>query len=109
MQAALQQNSIAAQLDHFLDLFVNRFEGQDVTVLGADRTVERAEGTVFGAEIGVINVAVDLVGRDARIGFAAAHLVRGHADADQVVGIEKIERFLFGDAHDLFTIAPFRF
>src|SRR5580692_2180061 len=99
MQAALQQNSVTAQLDHFLDFVVNRFERQNVAVLRANRPVERAEGTIFGAEIRVINVAVDLIRRHARVGFAAAHFVRGHADADQVVGVKKIERFLFGDSH----------
>src|ERR1700678_3454467 len=103
MQAALQQNSVTAQLDHFLDFVVNRLERQNVAVLRANRPVERAEGTIFGAEIRVINVAVDLIRRHARVGFAAAHFVRGHADADQVVGVKKIERFLFGDSHSCFA------
>jgi len=35
-----------------------------------------------------------LIGGDARVGFFAADGIRRHSDADQVVGIEKIERFL---------------
>ncbi len=100
MQAALQQNAGAAQLDHLLDLFVDRFEREDVAVLRAQRAVERAERAIFRAEIRVIDVAVDLIGGDARIGLLAAHFVRRHADADQVIGVEKIERFLRADSHE---------
>ena len=99
MQAALHQHARAAQLDHLLDFFVNGFQRQDVAVFRAQRPVKRAERAIFRAEIRVIDVAVDLVGGDARVRLRAAHFVRGHADADQVIGIEKIERFLLRDAH----------
>ena len=103
MQAALQQNSRSAELEHLFDFFVNRLEGEDVTVFRAERPVKRAERTVFRAEIRVINVAVDLVGDDARIIFLQAHLVRGHADAHQVVGLQHVESFLFRQSH----VVPF--
>ena len=99
MQAALQQHASAANLDHFFDLFVDRFERQNVAVFRAQRPIKRAERAIFGAEIRVVDVAVDLVGGHARIGFLAAHFVRRHSDADQVVGIEKFERFFWCDSH----------
>ena len=88
MQSALHQQSRAAQLQHLVDFFVDGFEGKQVTVFRAQRPVKRAEGTIFRAEIRVIDVAIDLIGGDARIGFFPAHGIRFHADADQVVGVE---------------------
>src|SRR5712672_70830 len=80
MQAALKKNAVAAEFEHLFDLLENFLEAENVAVLGADGSVERAEGTVFGAEIGVVDVAIDLVGGDARIVLCEAELVRGHAD-----------------------------
>ncbi len=99
MQAALHQHAGAADLNHLPNFFVNRFERQDVPVFRAQRPVKRAEGTILRAEIRVVDVAVNLVGGHARIGLLAAHFVRRHSDADQVVGIEKFERFFLCDSH----------
>ena len=99
VQPALEQDARAAHLDHFLNFFVDGFERQDVAVFRAQRAVERAERAIFRAEIRVIDVAVNLVGRNARVRLLAAHFVRGHSDADQVIGIEKIERFLWCQSH----------
>ena len=94
IQAALQQNSGAAELEHLVNLAANFFEGEDVAFFRAHRAVEGAEGAVFGAEIRVIDVAIDLIGGDARVGLFPPDFVGGHADADDVVGVEEIERFL---------------
>ena len=99
MQPALQQHAGAAQLDHFFDFFVDGFERQNIAVLGAQGTIKRAERAIFRAEIRVIDVAVDLVGGDARVGFLAAHFVGRHADAEQIVGLKQIERFLWRQSH----------
>ena len=99
MQAALQQNAGAAQLEHLFDLLVDRLEREQVAFLRAQRAVERAERAVFRAEIRVVDVAVDLVGGHARVGLLAAHFHRRHADADQVVGAKQIERFLWCQSH----------
>src|SRR5712692_5772475 len=69
MQAALEQNSCSSQFQHLIDFFVNFLERQYVAVLCPQGTVERAKGAVFGAEIRVIDVAVDLVSNDTRIVF----------------------------------------
>ena len=100
VQAALQQDAGAAQLDHFLDLFVDRLEREQVAFLRSQRAVERAERAVFRAEIGVVDVAVDLVGDHARVGFLAAHFHRRHADAHQVIGAKQVERFLLCQSHE---------
>ena len=102
MQAALQQHAGAAQLHRLAHLVVDGVEVEDVAFggqLALQRAIERAEGAVLGAEIGVVDVAVDDVG-DHAIGMqAAAHRVGFHADADQVVGAEQFKRFSFGQGH----------
>jgi hypothetical protein len=100
VQPTLEQNSGAAELQHFVDFLVNLLERQDVAVLGAERPVEGAEGAILGAEIGVVDVAVDLVGDDAGVVFLQAHFVRGHADADEVIGFEHFESLLFCQCQD---------
>ena len=97
MQAALHQHAGAAQLDGLANLVVDGFELEDVALFGRgslQRPVEGAEGAILGAEIGVVDVAVDDVGDDAFRMQPAAHRVGLHADADQVVGAEQVERLL---------------
>jgi hypothetical protein len=101
MQTTLEENSSAAQLEHFLDLAVDRLERKDVAVFRSKRAVERAERTIFRAEIRVIDVAIDLVRDDARIVFLEPELVRVHPDADEVIGLEHFKSLLFVDRHDL--------
>ncbi len=62
MQAALHQNAGAAQIDRLLDLVEDRFLRKDVAFLVPHRTVERAEAAVLGAEVRVVDIAVDDVG-----------------------------------------------
>ena len=97
MQAALHQHAGAAEFDGLANFFVDGVEIEDVTFFrgGAfQRAVEGAEGAVFGAEVGVIDVAVDDVGDGAFGMQLAAHRVGFHADADQVVGVEHLEGLL---------------
>ena len=106
MQAALHQHAGAAQFDGLANLVVDGFELEDVSLFRRwplQRPVERAEGAVLGAEIRVIDVAVDDVGDDAFGMQLAAHRVGFHADADQVVGTEQVEGLLFGQGHGLRT------
>src|SRR5260370_37509317 len=86
MQTALKKNAVAAEFEHLFDFFENFLEAEDVAVFGADGAGEGAEETLLGAEIGVVHVAIDLVGGDARIVLCDAERVRGHADAVQVIG-----------------------
>ena len=99
MQAALEQNAVAAELEHLLDLLENFLEAEDVAVLSADGPVESAEGAILSAEIGVVDVAIDLVGGDARVVLFQADLMSSHANADEVIGFEHVERLLFGQCH----------
>ena len=99
MQAALEENAVAAEFEHLFDLLEDFVEAEDVAVLGADGAIEGAEGAVLGAEIGVVDVAIDLVGGDARVVLLEAELVSGHADADEVIGLEHVESLLFGQGH----------
>src|SRR6266481_1154753 len=108
MQAALKQNSGAAELQHFVDFLVNLLEREDVAILRAERAVERTEGAILGAEICVIDVAVDLVGHNTRIVFLEAQLVRGHSDAYEVIGFKHLQGFLFGQSHK-YSLSTFVF
>src|ERR1700731_1945023 len=100
MQPALEQNSGAAEFQHFVDFLVNLLERKDVAVLGAERPVEGAKRTILGAEIRVVDVAVGLVGDHAWVVFLQAHLVRGHAEAHEVIGFEHVESLLFCQSHN---------
>ena len=94
MQSALHQHPRAAQRNHLLDLRVNIFERQDVPVLGPQRPVERAERAILGAEIGVVDVPVDLVGSHARISLPPPHFVSRHPDPNQVMRLKHLQCFL---------------
>jgi hypothetical protein len=85
MQASLHQHAGAAEFDGLADFFVDGVEIENVAFFGGgafERAVEGAEGAVLGAEVGVINVAVDDVGDYALGVLGAADSVGFHADAD---------------------------
>ena len=86
MQPALQQNSGPAKLQHFVNLFVDRFKRKQVAIFRAQWTVKRAEGAIFRAEICVINVPVNLIRRHVRIILLIPHSRCRHPDADQIIG-----------------------
>ena len=100
MQPALQQNSRAAQLQHLFDFLIDRFQRQDVTLFVANRPVKRTERTILGAEIRVVDVAIDLVSHHARIILRQPELVRLHPNAHQVIGLQHLNRLLFRQSHN---------
>ena len=107
MQAALHQHSRTAELDGLADLLVDRVELEDVAFLRGrpfQRAVECAEGAIFSAEVGVIDVAVDDVGDRAFGMKPSTHRVGFHADADQVVGLEHLQGLLLGQGHGCSSI-----
>src|SRR5207245_8739748 len=95
MQPALQENAGSAEREHFVNLLVDGFERKQITFLRAEGTVKGAKRAVLGAEIGVVDVAVDLIRGDARGGLLLADLIGGHADAQQVIGLEHFESLLW--------------
>ena len=100
VQAALHEDSGAAQFNGFPDLVVDGFKLEDVSLFGRgpfQRPVERTEGAILGAEIRVINVAINDVGSYALGMKLAAYRVSLHADADKVVGTEQVQSLLFGE------------
>src|SRR5258708_4308804 len=106
VQPTLEQNPGAAELQHFVDFFVDFLARKNVTVLGSEAPVKRGEGAILGAEIRVVDVAVDLVGDDARIVFLQAHLMSGHTDAHEVIGFEHFESLLFRQSQELASSVP---
>ena len=115
MKAALHEDAGAAHLQGFGDLLVDFFEREDVALVGAgnvfaffgERAVEGAEGAVLGAEVGVVDVAIDDVGDDALGVEAAADGVGLEAQPDEVRGVEVIEGLLAGQRHE--TVYSFQF
>src|SRR5262249_5758753 len=98
VQAALHQGLVAAQGDGFLDLLVNLLTGEDVGVGVLALAVEGAEVADGGADVGVVDVAVDVVGA-VRLGVEpAADGVGGPAEGVQVAAIEQGDAFLEGEA-----------
>src|SRR5438445_2071327 len=102
MQAALHQHACAAKFDGFANLVVDRFEIEDVPLFSFGSlqwTIKRAERAVFGAEVRVINVAIDDVGDHALGMQIAAQGVGLHADADQIIGANQTDSLYFGEGH----------
>ena len=97
MQPALHEHAGAAQLHRLADLFVNGVEVEDVSFggqLALQRPVKGAEGAVLGAEVGVVDVAVNDVSDHALGMQALAGRVGFHADADEIIGLEHLEGLL---------------
>ena len=107
MKAPLHQHAGATHLLGLGDLLVDFLEGENVAFVGAwdvfsffgQRAVERAEGAVLGAEVGVVDVAIDDVGDYALGVEAAAHGVGLEAQADEVRGVEMVESLLACQRH----------
>ena len=93
VQAALHQHARAAEIDRLLNLLEDHVDAVDVAFLVAHGPVEGAEAAVFGAEVGVVDIAVDDVADDALGMELAAQCVGGHADSDQVVAAEQVDGF----------------
>ena len=94
MQPALQQHARSAQIERLLNLVEDHFVRQDVAFLVPHRPVERAEAAVLGAEVRVVDIAVDNVAHHAFGMELPPHSVGRHADADQIVARKKIGCFL---------------
>ena len=106
VQAALHQHAGPAQVERLLDFFEDLLLGQHVPFRVPHGAVERAEAAIFGAEVGVVDIAVDDV-RDDALGMPlAADGIGLHADADEVVGTEQIERFLASDHSGTQAVIP---
>ena len=102
MDAALHQYAGAAHLKGFGDLLVDLLEVEDVAFFRAracERPVEGAEGAVLGAEVGVVDVAIDDVSDNALGVQAAAHSIGFKPKADQIGGVEIIKSLLATQRH----------
>src|SRR5205809_3213817 len=102
MQAALHQHARAAEFDRLANLVVDRFEIEDVSLFSFGSlqwTIKRGECAVLGAEVRVINVAIDDVSDHALGMQFAPDGVGLHADADEVIGAKQVESLLFGEGH----------
>src|SRR5207253_10537789 len=85
MQAALHQHARAAEFDGFANLVVDRFQIEDVPLFSFGSlqwTIKRAECAVLGAEVRVINIAIDNVSNHALGMQFAPYGVGLQSDAD---------------------------
>ena len=89
MQAPLHQNLVAADRDRLFDLLQQHLARQDVHLVVLRRPVKRAEVADGRAGVGVVDVAVDVVGAE-RLGMQAARDGIGRlSQRDQVVRFEQ--------------------
>src|SRR5207244_10688336 len=99
MQAALHQHARAAEFDRLANLVVDRFEIEDVSLFSFGSlqwTIKRAECVVLGAEVRVINVAIDDVS-DHALGMQFAPDGMGlHADDNPIIGTKQSDSLFYG-------------
>ncbi len=88
VQAALHEDAGAAEAEGLADFFEDDFLRVHVAFVVAERAVKGAEAAIFGADVGVVDIAIDDVADHAFGMQLAADLVGGHAEADQVVAAE---------------------
>ena len=93
VDAALEQNAGPAEVDRLLDLLADLIVREDVGlgVLGRG-PVEGAELAAVDADVGVVDVAVDDVGRDRRVVLAVPDLVRRGPEGEEVPLLEQRHR-----------------
>ena len=94
MQSALHQNAGATERQGLINFLINGLERLDVSFSGSHGPVERAEGTILGAEVRVVDIPIDLVGDYTRGMQPLANGIGFHGDCQEVVGSEKIKRLL---------------
>src|ERR1700685_904368 len=94
MQPALHQNAGAAQVDGLLNLVEDHFLRMDVAFRMPHGPVERAEAAILGAEVRVIDVAIDDVAHHAVRVQLASNRVRCHSDTNEIVAVIQFNRFL---------------
>src|SRR5580693_1920339 len=94
MQPALHQNAGAAQVDGLLNLVEDHFLRMDVAFGMPHGPVERTETAILGAEIGVVDVAIDDIADDTVRMQLLPHRIGRHSDSNQIIAAIKIDRFL---------------
>ena len=102
MAAALQENLSAAQGDQGFDLGGDLLIGEDITAPAAGRGAEGAESAMGTADIGVVDVAFDDIGADARTVEAVGDLGGPAGQIGQRTGLIKFNRLL-GRYHGIIT------
>jgi hypothetical protein len=70
VETALHENSSSAELNRLPDFLENHFMRKDIAFLTLGGTVEITKTTVFGAEVRVVDIPVDLI-TDDRFGVEA--------------------------------------
>src|SRR5258705_6838056 len=90
VEAALHQDARSAQVQRLLNLAKDSLVRKDVALRAAHRTIKGAEAAILGAEICVIDIAIDDVADHALGMDPASNGVSRHSCADQIVGGEQV-------------------
>ena len=98
MIASLQQGLVAAQGDGLLDLLVEHLAGQDVSVGIAALAVEGTKVAHGRADVGVVDVAIDVEGAVRLRMQPARDGVGGPAQGVQVLAVEQGTAFVVGES-----------
>ncbi len=93
MQSALEQDLVASECDGLLDFFQQYFPRQHVTFFVFGAAVERAEVTDCGANVGVIDIAINVVGSIVLRVQPIGHCVGGSSERRQVIALEQFQSF----------------
>ena len=94
VQAALEQDLVAAQGDGLFDLAEQFFAAEDVALRIAGRAGKRAEAAAADADVGVVDVAIDVVGAVGLGVQPPAHGVGGAGQRRQVVRLQQPQPFV---------------
>ena len=81
MQPTLHQNPSPTERQRFVNLMKDGLERLDVAFRRTDGAVKSAEGAVFGADVRVVDVAVNLISDDVSGMHPPAHRIGFHSDA----------------------------
>ena len=98
MDAALHEDAGAVERQCLLDFAPDLLERQEIPFRVARLAVEGAEPALVDADVRVVDVAVDVVGRDRRIVEAIPDLVRRQSQIEEVAIQEQCVGVTGGDA-----------
>ena len=90
MHTALHENAGAVERQGLFDLLADLLERQKVSFLVARFAIERAKSAPVDADVGVVDVAIDVVARGVRIVEAVAHFFGSQTEVDQITVQEQL-------------------
>ena len=97
VQATLHEDLVAAEIDCFLDLLEQFLSIQDVAFVAFRGSVKRAEVADGGADVGVVDIPIDVVGSVVLGVKTVGDSLCCLAEGTQVGALEEDQSFLAGN------------